>query len=270
MKLNLTTGERSFSRLISTIFGLVVAYIWFFIFTDLYSLILREITTASIFIILTYIYVKPNIKMSFNKVSLKELRQFAASMWALNFLENIIKRLDFAIFGLLAGKEALGIYFTIRNVVDGLLGFVLNPVQTVLLSYYARLKKSVGYFKYLIIKISIVYLPISIAIVIVVWLLKKQAINILLGSQYYTGEAFLVGLSIYFLMIWFENIKVFAMAERIHHIMIFPRVLQVIIYFIIIYPMFNNFGYSGASIATGVAAIVLSISSTIIGEKIFF
>lgn len=260
----------SISRFTATISGLTVAYLWFFIFADIYALILREFATSIIFLIISFVNVKPELKLSFNKVSLKELWKFSSSMWVLNFLDQVIHRLDFAIFGFLAGKEALGIYFTIRSIVEGFLGFILNPVQTVLLSYYTRLEKSAGYFSYLIKKILAIYLPVSIVLIIIIWFFKVSAIHLLLGDQYLIGEALLSGLAIYFFsIIWFENIKVFTISERIHHRMILPRISQLIGYLIFIYPLISYFGFFGAGFATGIGALILAISSTTNGIKYF-
>ncbi|QQS35705.1 MAG: oligosaccharide flippase family protein [Ignavibacteriales bacterium] len=260
----------STSRFVSTILGLGFAYTWFFLFADLYTLILRDFTVAVIFITITYSQVKPELKLNFNRSSFKELWKFSSSMWVLNFLEHSITRLDYALVGFLAGKDSLGIYFTVRNIVEGLLGFILNPVQTVLLSYYTKLRKTSGYFLYLIKKISIIYIPLAFAFTLLVWLLKDFAITTLLGLKYRTGDALLTGFAIYFFsIIWFENIKVFTMSERIHSRMILPRIMQIIGYSSIIFPLYNVFGFWGAGFATGFAALILTSVATLTATRYF-
>ena len=161
-------------------------------------------------------------------------------------------------------REALGIYFSVRGVIDGLLAFCLKPIQTVIYSYYCGLADLNAMTRHLrngtIIAIAIaifsgIVLPSQLAnfAVVTIW-----------GDAFLPGAALLSGLAMYFFfVIWFENVKVFAMASNLHARAVPARLLQLVFLLMGGTLLVRSLGLSGAGLSTGIGSAIACISASL-------
>jgi O-antigen/teichoic acid export membrane protein len=170
-------------------------------------------------------------------------------------------RIDYALVGLVLGKEMLGIYFVIRGMLEGVLGFLIQPVQTVLYAHYCDTNNSNG--KHLFDRFAISYWITLIFASIVAWFVASGLFEYLLGSEYRIGASVMPGLVFYAgTVLWFENIKVISMAMNIHHELLYARVAQLIMFLAIFYPLIASAGITGAGLATALAGLALAFTAT--------
>ena len=195
---------------------------------------------------------------------LPDLLRFIRGLWPLNLLERLVLRLDYAVVGWLFDLETLGIYFAVRGMMEGALGFLLSPIQTVLYAYYCRLSDIRGVVDTVLRKDRLALTGMgTIAMMSVLQAGGDHLVAWTLGPRYGAGHVLLSGLALYMVsVIWFEHLKVLAMSQGNHHPMTIARMIQLGLSLGLIYPLVRAFGLRGAGISAGVAACAMAIAST--------
>ena len=198
------------------------------------------------------------------RAGLPELIEFVRGLWPLNVLERLALRLDYAVVGWLFDLETLGIYFAVRGMVEGALGFVLSPIQTVLYAYYCRLPDINGVVDTILRKDR---LSLTGAGTVVMMVLLQaggdQIVAVTLGPHYGNGHVLLGGLALYAVSVtWFEHVKVLAMSQGNHHPMTIARMIQLGLSLCLIYPLVRLLGLTGAGLSAGLAAAAMATVST--------
>ncbi len=248
-------------RLISTLFGICSGIAAALFNYGLYSLVIRDLSSVVVMAALVKIASPMRANWEFDRGSIGRFLAFAKGMWALNFMERFILRIDYALVGLVLGKEMLGIYFVIRGMLEGVLGFLIQPVQTVLYAHYCDTKNFNG--KHLLDRFAISYWIALIFASIVAWFVASELFEYLLGSEYRIGASVMPGLVFYAgTVLWFENIKVISMAMNIHHELLYARVAQLVMFLAIFYPLIASAGITGAGLATAFAGLALAFTAT--------
>lgn len=255
----------SLARLASTLTGVGAGLCFAGLDTGIYSLAVRDLIAASTMLLLVRIKSPACLTWKANRAGLARLTFFAWGMWGLNVLERIALRLDYALVGMLLGKETLGMYFVVRGLVEGLLGFLVSPIQTVLYAYYCRLQDN-SRLKWRVSEgTSIAYWGGCILLATFSYYVAPYGIIMLLGETYLLAHAIVPGLVLYAGgILWYENVKVLAMSQHWHHRVLVARFVQLIVMLIVIYPLTKELGIFGAGMASAAGAIALAISAWIL------
>jgi O-antigen/teichoic acid export membrane protein len=256
-------------RLLAVFSSIILGFIAAAQGLGIYALIVRDIIFAVLTLVLTRMYSPIKLNWRGWRNGFGRFWSFSSALWKLNALEKLALRLDYALVGMFLGKESLGVYFAVRGLVEGGLGFILSPVQTVLYAFYCR-AQNVPSILNMILGKGLAYLACgTLAAMLVSLILGPIFIRLLLGEQYSEGSYLLVGLAAYALgIVWFENLKVLAVSRNSHKAMVLVRVLQIAISIILIYPLLKVAGLTGAGISAGISAIAMAVIATSIVSRL--
>ncbi len=227
------------------------------------SIAIRDLLTSLVpFAAFLFLYKRP-WSLRANSRALRLLWSYSRSLWILNALERISLRLDFALVGYTLGQESLGAYFAVRRAIDGVLNFFMAPIQTVLYSFYCRAANLPAVFRR-ILRTGPVAITLVLAAAGLAYLYSPvEAVTFVFGPTFAIGALIVPGLILYALStLWFENTKAIAMAASVHGRTIAARVGQLVVLGVVTVPMAERWGMFGAGMATGIGALVLSVTAT--------
>lgn len=251
-------------RLLSVFLGVGLGLCFLRSGVGIYSLVARDLITA--LMLFALIARESPLKWVFavNREGLKCLAKFNGALWGLNLMERLTLRLDYAMVGFLFGKEALGIYFAIRSVMEGAVGFLIQPMQTVLYAHHCRNRDAVRIRETLLGNIPLLY---GIGVAVIAFLAYEFApwlICFAFGVRYSSAIPLVPGFVLYAgAIVWFEFVKVSAMACDSHYSILLARVMQLLIYLPLMIVLGRYFGFLGAGLAMGGAAMVLALVATL-------
>ena len=250
-------------RLLAVVVSVILGFIAVVQGLDIYALIVRDVVFTVVTLALIGMYSPLPLKWHGWRNGFGRLWSFSSTLWQLNALEKLALRLDYALVGMFLGKESLGVYFAIRGLVEGGLGFVVSPVQTVIYAFYCR-AQNISSIVNMALENGLPCLGYgTLAAVIISFILGPTFISLLLGDNYSDGSYLLTGLSAYALgVVWFENLKVLAMSRNSHRAMLLSRVFQIVISIVLIYPLIQVASLTGAGISAGISALGMAILGT--------
>ena len=263
LEASLAYGSLSVIRIVSIGGGIGVGLVGASRGWGIYALVVRDVVTAVV--ALALVVRKSPLVLAWRrwKQGIHDLLWFSAGMWALNGLEKLALRIDYAIVGVVFDKEALGIYFAVRGLVEGALGFVVSPIQTVLYSFYCRMSVSTVRLWPRLINIAGGLVGLVVAVECLCLFVGAWFVETFFGAQYRSGEALLAGLVLYAgAMLWFETVKVWAMSRDLHRTMVLPRVVQLASLLATTFPLIRAGGLGGAGLAAGLSASFLAVIAT--------
>jgi O-antigen/teichoic acid export membrane protein len=252
------------ARFVTTMVGLGVGVALILGGHGVAALAMRELCAAALLLGWTLLIVPERPGLRIERPALVTLWAYTRPLWQLNALERIAHRIDYAVVGTLLGREALGVYYTLRGAIDGLLGFALVPIQTVLFSHYCRLESRrpvIG----LVRRVAWPALAATLAIAAAVAVLHLEPlVGRAFGEAFSPGGAMLPGLVAYFAaVVWFEHAKVLAMAELRHANMVYARLTQVAVAATAGPTLVWAIGLHGAGLATACGALALAVLGTL-------
>ena len=257
---------RMVALLVSTMTGILAVEAGF----GVNALIARDVVSSLLSLVL--IRLRSPIVLAWEgwREGIPDLVRFVRGLWPLNILERLVLRLDYAVVGCLFDIETLGIYFAVRGIVEGALGFTLSPIQTVLYSYYCRLPSINIVVDTLFRRELMSLIGLTTAGAILVFHLTGDGIlAATLGPEYRRGYVLLGGLILYAVSVaWFEHLKVLAMSQDSHHAMMLARVVQLALSVILLYPLIHVLGLMGAGLSAGIAAATMAAISTWIARAL--
>jgi len=251
------------SRLVATAAGIGSGVAMAMQGHELYSLALRDALTAVVMLALCWWRAGAGLRWRTTRDGFRRLFVFAKGLWALNLTERLVHRLDHGIVGLLLGKEVLGAYFVVRGLVEGILGFLVNPIQTVLFTHYCRLEQGGAASRMPGHRLIVGYVLACAGAALLAWAIGTDLLTRLLGGAYSGMGVILPSLVIYAgAILWFENEKVRAMARLRHQGVVLARMVQIVLYLLSIFPAIHFFGVGGAGAATAAAGVALALAAT--------
>jgi O-antigen/teichoic acid export membrane protein len=225
----------------------------------LYGLVIRDALAAVALLIVCRLRAGPMASWRATRNSFCRLFRFAQGLWALNIAERLVLRLDYGAVGLLLGKEVLGAYFVVRGLVEGVLGFLVQPIQTVLFAHLCAAERGAGGAAALPARVVATLVLACLCLAIVSGLVVKYLVVWLLGADYAEASQILPAMAIYAgAVIWFELLKVHSMARLNHSRMVLARALQMSVFALLVIPSTRHLGVTGASIATAAGAVALA------------
>jgi len=245
---------------VSTAAGVFVAQAGY----GVHALIIRDLLSAVLSLWLIRARSAMVLTWTAWRAGLPDLIRFVRGLWPLNLLERLVLRLDYAVVGWLFDLETLGMYFAVRGMAEGAVGFLLSPIQTVLYAYYCRLPDITRVVD-IILRKDRLALAGAAAFLIIMGLQAggDHIVAMTLGPRYTGGHVLLGGLGLYAVSVtWFEHLKVLAMSQGCHHPMTTARMIQLGLSLCLIYPMVRLFGLTGAGLSAGFAAAAMAVAST--------
>ncbi len=252
----------SIARVVATMAGLGAGVALALRDQGVYALAVRDFVGAIWILVLVKWKSPLRITLANSLGAMSQLLRFARSMWALNGLERIVLRVDFALVGWVFGKELLGMYFVVRGLIEGVLGFLVTPVQTVVYSYYCRLGAEESARSISRRGGVLAYFLVCVVLLIASTSFSGSLIEHILGTAYLPMQGVVFGLLIYaFAILFFENLKVSAMAQSRHNRLVVARVTQLVVLAVTFYPLSASFGILGSSLASAVGSIALVAAS---------
>jgi O-antigen/teichoic acid export membrane protein len=259
---------RIVALIVSTMAGVIAAQAGY----GVHALIMRDLLSALLSLWLIRRRSPMLLTWKTWRAGLPDLIHFVRGLWPLNVLERLAFRLDYAAVGWLFDLETLGIYFAVRGMVEGAIGFLLSPIQTVLYAYYCRLADINGVVETILRKDRLALTGLgTIALMIVLQAGGDHIVAATLGHRYEGGQVLLGGLALYAVSVtWFEHLKVLAMSQGNHHSMAIARIIQLGLSLCLIYPLVRLFGLTGAGLSAGLAAAAMATTSTWILTRTVF
>ena len=229
----------------------------------LYALACRDACAGLVMLLLCQSHARGPLSWRTSRQGIRRLFHFAKGLWALNMTERLVFRLDYGLVGFLLGKEVLGAYFVVRGLVEGMLGFLVNPVQTVLFAHYCHAEDT-GIDRIATRRrVVSLYFASSAGAAAFAWVFGPKLLTWFIGGAYAEASAMLPALVVYAsAILWFENQKVLAMSRLRHHRVVYARLLQIAAYLVLALPAIHYFGIVGASIATAAGGVALALTST--------
>jgi O-antigen/teichoic acid export membrane protein len=251
----------NYVRLGSTILGVISALIMIDSNLGAISLGVRDLlfSLVTLYFILRKYKANYRIELSFRGLTFSKVWGFSFKYWKLHSIGRIFQRIDYALIAILFSKEILGIYYVIRSFTEGVLGFLLVPVQTVLFGYLSKkkslavsvIKKQFYFFWRYIILLSI--------IIILSYFISPHILHYL-GEEYIGGEVLIMPFVLFSgMMFLFEIIKVVSMSLNLHNAMIRARVFQLFCYLVLVYPAVAIWGLIGSVLSLNIATTLLVI-----------
>jgi PST family polysaccharide transporter len=249
----------SIVRLASTLVGVGGGLALVGLGAGIYALATRDLMSALAMLLLVRIRSPGRLILKSTRSGFDRLMHFSSGMWGLNILERLALRLDYMLVGVLLGKELLGMYFVVRGLVEGLLGFLVSPIQTVLYAHFCRLQHDSQRKLSLGGKTGLVYWVGCLLVAALSYFLAPYVIPALLGEPYRSAHVIVPGLVIYASgIVLYEAVKVLAMSRSWHHKLLIARIIQISVVAIAIYPLTQALGVFGASLATAGGGIALA------------
>lgn len=248
----------SFVRFASTMGGVAAGISLAWLDYGVYALVTRDLLAALIVFVLMKQRSAMQIGLPKGASGVPKLFVFAKGMWGLNMLERAVLRIEHALMGWFFGKESLGMYFVVRGLVEGLLGFLVTPVQTVLYSHYCRLQERGRLRPRLPRRPVLIYFGVCALAIFVSYPLAGSVLSLALGGAYVPMHPIVVGLVAYAsAVLFFENLKVLSMARNRHDRLLRARLAQLLTVVLVFYPLAVWLGVFGAGLASATGAAVL-------------
>lgn len=228
----------------------------------IYALVLRDLCAATVTLALVQRTSPLHLGLQGWRQGLRDLLRFSSGLWALNTLEKLALRLDYALVGVFFDKEIMGIYFAVRGLIEGALGFLVSPIQTVLYSFYCKVHLPAQVRSKLIQGALLLCAGIG-ALECLFFFVGPWLVQSVFSEKYRSGEVLFMGLVLYAgAMLWFENLKVMAMSRNMHRILVLPRLAQLATTLATTVLLIKVAGLRGAGLAAGLSACLLALVST--------
>lgn len=227
-------------RFISRVLSFVVVIILLLKFHTWKVIILNSFfMNAGIVCFLIFYNYRPTLNIQGNgDESIRKTFSFGFQMLGLNLGERVFKRLDIILADMLFTPEIVGAYFVFKNLIDGVLGLCIKPIQTVLLSFFRNTNGIMPILKMRLALMKAHYLRYLgfILIVAVSLLVFDEVLVYLLPPTYYDNRA--VGYlltAVGFLSAIFEVLKVYGLANEKQRIFILARGVQIVSFPIVVF-----------------------------------
>lgn len=243
------------SALIANTLGVLVAAMSH----DVGAFVVRDLTGALLGLAMFWRFRRRGIRLNTSRAALRKLVAFGGRLWSLNFLETLANRADPLIVLGSLGTTAIGGYYTLRSITDGVAAFLIRPIQTVLFARYSQ-GVDEGRAKERLRRIAVPYAGLVALAALILWPTAPMLVDLFLGARF--REA---GHALPFLVIgsasviWFENVKVLALAKGSVINAVRARVLQLTSLILLSFALIHVFGVTGAAIAFALSNVGMAV-----------
>lgn len=226
---------------------------------SLHPLVVRELVAGAALLLAALLCARrPAWTVRADRGQVTETVRFARGLWSLNALEKGVQRTEYILLGAVAAPSAVGVYYAIRSVFDGLYGVLATPIQTVFYAFLCRRNETNRAAPPALARAAIWRLAALAAVAALAAAAATPGLVLLFG------EAFAAPPSLPAAFAWllvaalaFEWIKVSAMAAGLHQRLARARWLQLAVLLVGIGTLGSVWGVSGAALAAAVGATIL-------------
>jgi PST family polysaccharide transporter len=229
----------------------------------IFALLTRDAFTALVMLTTFWRHRRRGIGPSFERAPLRKLFEFSSRMWVLNGLEVVCARTDSLIVSRLLGATAMGGYYSLRSICDGVAVFVIRPIQTLVFAKYCRLEEPIP-IRSLMARMAGPYVALVGLAAIVLAKFADTAIGLALGPRFIPVASSLPWLAFGAgCIIWYENLKVLGMATGFVAPAMVARVVQIVVIIGAGFAFIPAYHATGAAMAFGAGALALVAMATI-------
>jgi O-antigen/teichoic acid export membrane protein len=227
---------------------------------------IRDLTASFVMFALILPKSRFRYRISMDVPALSRVWTFTRPIWQLTLLERIALRADYAIVSQLLGASSFGVYYQVRSLVDGALGFLLDPIQTVLYTHYCRMEHALEAFRRTVQRwlLPAIVMTLAVLLILLTTTVGGWFVALMYGPEWRAGGALFAGFAVYMAaMISFEHAKVVSIAVQVPRPAILGRLLQMVLIAALVAPLTIQLELAGAGAATGAAAVCLSITTNV-------
>jgi O-antigen/teichoic acid export membrane protein len=224
----------------------------------------RELTSACICLIAAAILTGHSFRLTASKDAFEAVWRYSKRMWILNVLERAALRIEYLLVASLLGRDILGSYFALRSLVEGVLGLLVVPVQTVVFGYYCRsnIKNHVSpilnYGAPFVLGVAVLGFAASIVA-------GPTLLVGILGAEYQVATPAIAGLVFYSVcVLWYENVKVLSLSLDRHILGVSGRLMQLLVLVIGMPLMAAAWGLHGIGNSLALAGFALAVVPTLL------
>jgi hypothetical protein len=230
--------------------------------------IYRELISACMCLIAAGVLTGHNFRLAASRHAFDAVWRYSRKIWMLNVLERAALRIEYLLVASLVGREVLGAYFALRSMVEGVLGLLVIPVQTVVFGYYCR-----SNIKHLVAPILRYGAPFLVGLALLGFVAGIVAgptfLIWTLGAKYQVAIPAIAGLIFYsFCVLWYEHVKVLSMSVGRHSVGVPGRIVQLLVLVIGLPSMAAAWGLYGIGNALALAGLALAVVPTLIFAKL--
>lgn len=260
MECKVQYGKLALIRLTALVSATGTALVVLYFAPSIWVLPIKDFLNGVLFLLMSYLLVKTPIRISLNRQTVSELVRYTKNVWLMNLSSEGGKRIDFAIVGFVLNPAAFGIYFQIRNLVEGVLGFFLIPIRSAVFSYLRQHRDRLD-FRQIGLRLLFPSGLAALGGILFSVFFGRQMIEQLLGVEWASGAVMLAPLAIYAaLTIYFEVLVSMSKALDLIKCLLVVRFLGICLISLTVPYLAWRFGIEGASWATTGVAIFMLIT----------
>lgn len=252
---NLEYSKLAWARALSFLGANVCVVVLSMTLKNEYTLPARDFLNGLIYLTISLSMRRSPIGFRFDRKVCAALISYAKDIWLNSLLSEGAKRLDYALAGVVLLGNSFGIYFQVRKLFEGVLGFLVYPIGSTVFSY---LRQERGHFDFQSSARRLLILAGCGAAgsAIVGNLVGQKALILLLGRRWVEGGATVVPLAVYsVLVIYLEIFVAMSKAANSMRAVHTARIGNVALICVLV-PILGSFvGIKGAAWATALASI---------------
>jgi O-antigen/teichoic acid export membrane protein len=220
-----------------------------------YTMPARDFLNGLLYLIISLSMRRCPIGFRFDKKVCAALMSYAKDIWLNNLLSEGAKRWDYALVGMVLPGNSFGIYFQVRKLFEGVLGFLVYPIGSTVFSYL-RQERDRFDFQSSAMRLLVLAGCGAAGSAIVANLVGQKALITLLGPRWAEGGAVVVPLAVYsVLVIYLEIFVAMSKATNSMRAVHIARIGNVALICLLV-PILGSFiGIKGAAWATALASI---------------
>ena len=173
----------------------------------LYAIASRDFFNGGLYLLLSFLSLRRPLRLRFDRPIAGALGRFSGNVWFNYVSSEGVKRLDFALAGLVLSPTLFAIYFQSRNLFEGSLSFILYPIQSTVFSYLRRHRAETDFFQ-VARKLFLLMLGGWVVGTVILYFFGTQLLTLLLGAKWARGGALMIPMETYVAIAVFFEILV--------------------------------------------------------------
>lgn len=255
------------SVFLSDVFFTVV---FVFLTHSTYGLILGLISGALLEVFLSFIFVRPLPKFSFDRNYINQIFHKGKWVTAFSIFGYFGDQGDNIVVGKLLGTQGLGIYQMIFKISILPLSEISDSINRVVFPVYAKIEKDRKRLKKAFVKTTFFISLLTFSLGLIIFIYPKEIILMILGNNWLTGSAALRILSIYGIIRSINgSVTALFFAIKKQSYVTVMSFVRLVVLAVIILPLVLSYGIIGAAYAALFSAIFEIIIVIYFLQKVF-
>lgn len=261
---NLEYGKLALFRLSAVVGANGLAALLCYFHPNIFVLPFRDGMNGVLYLLVSYLFLKQPLSVRLNRKIAWDLINYTKKVWLVNMSSEGGKRIDYALIGIMLNSLSFGIYFQIRNLAEGVLSFVLYPVQSALFSYMRKERDSFD-FRRVARRLFPPAILVGLVGVLILHFFGSEIVTTLLGEEWRAGAVVLVPFTIYAtIAIYFEILVSMSKALDNMAPIILARIVNIAAIAVLVPVLAAYFGIRGAAWGAAIAATFMLATGIIL------